>query len=133
MHGVQMMQHEGRYSSSRSIGHILGFYGPDWSRNYSHEGSEYQVTFALRMICLARASDPGASLQGSHLVGSSCASNTDRASPSRKSPPKFFTRTAEDDCAEHRRVTHGFRLKLRKRCPIFFRKQAVNEKRTRRI
>lgn len=62
-------------------------------------GNSSVVTLALRMICLARASDPRGSWQRSHLLGSNWFRSTDRASPSRKSGPKFLTRTADDDCS----------------------------------
>ena len=60
------------------------------------------LTLAFRMICLARASDLGGSVQTSHTAGSSWFSSRERASPSRRSDPKFLTRFVEEDCSRVR-------------------------------
>ncbi len=64
------------------------------------EEASPSLTLALRMICLARASEPRGSLHGWQMVGSSCVSRIERASPSLRSVPKFFTRFLDDDCVE---------------------------------
>lgn len=67
------------------------------SSNQHRNARVLYCTLALVMICLARASEPSGSLQGWQTVGSSCVSSTERASPSLRSFPKFFTRFVEED------------------------------------